>query len=69
MTVALNPNRGLEFDFTDLTLNVTSPECGTERLALWDGIACTVGDVSFYRIRIDKTAPGLSEMILDVLSK
>jgi len=69
MTVALTPNRGLEFDFTDLTLSVTSPECGTERLALWDGIACNVGDVSSYRIKIDRTAPGLSEIILDVLSK
>jgi hypothetical protein len=68
MSVALTPNRGLEFDFTDLTLSVTSPESGTERLALWDGIACSVGDVSSYRIKIDKTAPGLSEIVPDILS-
>lgn len=70
MTVALTPNRGLEFDFTDLRLSIASPQSGTEeRLALWDGIACAVGDVSSYRIRVNKTGPGLSEMMEDILSK
>jgi hypothetical protein len=69
ISVALAPNRGLEFDFTDLTLSVTSPEFGTERLALWDGVVCAVGAVSSYRIKINKTAPGPSEIVLDIATE
>jgi hypothetical protein len=63
MTVALSPQRKLEFYFTDLTLNVLSPESGVSRLPLYEGLSCKTGGLSLRLMGRRPDQPGLSEML------
>ena len=69
ITTTLVPNRGVEFDFTELTLTVTSSR-GEERLPLWDGVFCSVGDIGSMRVKIEKGKARMGQLLDDlILSK
>jgi hypothetical protein len=63
MTVTCPPQRKLEFYFTDLTLNVLSPESGVSRLPLYEGLSCKTGGLSLRLMGRRPDQPGLAEML------